>query len=116
MLGPNLSLFERGCDIVNLLQQSDINGTTATGDWVKLRDYARVGVLLVKGGSEDVDDTGLQLLQATDAAGTSSKALSLPANGRIFYKTGTITAQTVWTAVTPSTSAIDGMAFGSSVP
>ena len=111
----NQSFFERGCDIIPLVNQADAN-TDITGDWVKLRDYTRVGVLLSKFGSEDVDDLGLQLLQATDATGTGSKALNFPANGRILYKTGTLTSQTVWVAVTPSTSTIDGIAFGSSVP
>lgn len=111
----NGGLFERGCDIIPLFQESDAN-TDITGDWVKLRDYARVGVLLCKWGTEDVDDLGLQLLQATAAAGTGSKALNFPANGRIFYKTGALTSQTVWTAVAASTSTIDGMAFGSTVP
>lgn len=116
MIGmTNGNLFEAGIDLVNLFHESDAN-TDITGDWVKLRDYFKVGVLLIKGGAEDVDDLGLQLLQATDAAGSSSKALNFPANGRIHYKTGTLTSQNVWTAVTPSTSTIDGMAFGSTVP
>ena len=110
----NRSFFEKGNDIINLLQQADAN-SDLTGDWIKLRDYERVGVLLVKGGTEDVDDLGLQLLQAVDASGTSSKALSLPANSLVMTKTGTITSQTVWTR-TITTAAIDGMAFGASVP
>lgn len=111
----NSCLFERGSDIIPLINAVDINGTTTTGDWLKLRDYTRVGMLLLKFGSEDVDDTGLQFLQATDAAGTSSKALSLPANRPIWYKTGTLTSQTTWTK-TSITSDVDGLAFGSSVP
>ena len=111
----NKNFFERGHDIITLFWEQDGN-TDITGDWVKLRDYTRVGVLLVKAGTEDVDDLSLQFLQATDASGTSSKALSLPAGGEVYYKTGTITSQTVWTRATPSTSAIDGIAFGSAVP
>ena len=111
----NKGFFERGCDIIPLFNESDAN-TDITGDWVKLRDYGRVGVLLAKYGTEDVDDLGLQFLQATAAAGTGSKALNFPANGRIWYKTGTLTSQTVWVAVTASTSTIDGIAFGASVP
>lgn len=110
----NASFFERGQDLINLFHQAD-GDTDITGDWVKLRDYTRVGVLLIKGGSEDVDDLGLQLLQATDASGTSSKALSLPANSLVMTKTGTLTSATVWTR-TLTSAAIDGMAFGSSVP
>lgn len=110
----NASFFERGMDIIPLVNQADAD-TDITGDWIKLTHYTRVGFLMAKYGSDDVDDLGLQFLQATDASGTSSKALSVPANRPIHYKTGTLTSQTVWTQ-TSSTSAIDGMAFGSSVP
>lgn len=111
----NRSFFERGADIIPVLNQSDLNGTTTTGDWIKLRDYGRIGFYMQKFGSEDVDDSSLQFLQATDASGTSSKALSLPANRPIWYKTGTLTSQTTWTK-TSVTSDVDGIAFGSSVP
>lgn len=111
----NRSFFEAGCDIIPLFNQSDANGADITGDWVKLRDYDRIGILLAKYGSEDVDDISLQFLQATAAAGTSSKALSLPANRPIWYKTGTLTSQTVWTK-TSLAAAADGLAVGASVP
>ena len=110
----NLGLFERGCDIIPLANQADAN-TDITGDWVKLTNYNRIGILLAKYGSEDVDDLGLQFLQGTDATGAGSKALSLPANRPIWYKTGTLTSQNVWTA-TSLAAAADGLAFGSSVP
>lgn len=111
----NATFFERGFDIIPLVNQGDLNGTTTTGDWIKLRDYNRVGILLAKYGSEDVDDTGLQFLQGTDATGAGSKALSLPANRPIWYKTGTLTSQTVWTKTSLAADA-DGLAFGSAVP
>lgn len=116
MAGPffNGGLFEGGCDLINLCHEADAN-TDITGDWIKLANYSRVGVLLIKGGSEDVDDLGLQFLQATSAAGGSSKALSLPANRPIWYKTGTLTSQTVWTKTSLS-SDTDGLGFGSSLP
>lgn len=110
----NCSFFERGQDIIPLVNQADIDADV-TGDWVKLRDYGRVGVLMAKYGTEDVDDQGMQLLQGTDAAGASSKALSLPQNSLVMTKTGTLTSQNVWTR-TLTTAAIDGMAFGSTVP
>lgn len=115
MRGPNMGFFERGMDIIPLINQGDGNGAALTGDWVKLTNYSRIGILLAKYGSEDVDDGSLQFLQATDASGTSSKALSLPANRPFWYKTGTLTSQTVWTK-TSITSDVDGLAFGSSVP
>ena len=110
----NCGFLERGCDIIPLVNQADAN-TDITGDWIKLRDYTRVGVLLEKYGSEDVDDLGLQLLQGTDATGAGSKALSLPQGSQIYTKTGTLTSATVWTRTTAA-AAIDGMAFGSAVP
>src|SRR4051794_30645333 len=110
----NACLFEAGCDIIPLANQADAN-TDITGDWIRLTNYTRVGFLLVKYGSEDVDNLGLQFLQGTSVSGANSKALSLPANRPIWYKTGTLTSQTVWTKTSLSSDA-DGLAFGSSVP
>lgn len=110
----NRSFFEKGNDIIPLFNEADAN-TDITGDWIKLRDYERVGVLLVKYGTEDVDDLGLQFLQGSTATGTGSKALSLPINAVVRYKTGTLTSQNTWT-VFDVTAAIDGMAFGATVP
>ena len=107
----NKSFFERGCDVIPLINQGDAN-SDVTGDWVKLRDYTRVLVYMAKFGSEDVDDMALEFLQATDASGTSSKALNV---SRYWTKTGTLTSATVWTAGTLTTP-IDKLAFGSSVP
>jgi hypothetical protein len=107
----NKSFFESGCDIIPLVNQADAD-TDITGDWVKLTNYSRALVVLAKYGTEDVDDLGLQFLQGTDATGSGSKALTA---SRYWYKTGVLTAQTVWTAGVHSTAA-DGLAFGSSVP
>lgn len=109
----NQGFFEAGCDIIPLANQADAD-TDITGDWINMSKYSRVGFLLAKYGSEDVDDLGLQFIQATSDGGTS-KALSLPANRPIWYKTGTLTSQTTWTK-TSLTAAADGLAFGSSVP
>ena len=107
------NFFERGNDIITLFWEQDGN-TDITGDWVKMTNYERAYVLLVKAGTEDVDDIGLQLLQGTDATGAGSKALS--GITRTWYKTGTMTAQTVWTAGTAITTATDFVSFGSAVP
>ncbi len=111
----NRSFFEAGCDIIPLLNQADGNGVALTGDWIKLTHYNRVGILLAKYGSEDVDDSSLQFLQGTDATGAGSKALVLPANRAIHYKTGTLTSQNVWTKTSVAAD-VDGIAFGASVP
>ena len=109
----NQTFLERGQDMVTLFNEQDAN-TDITGDWVKVRDYERVAVFLCKFGTEDVDDIGLQLLQGTDATGAGSKALT--AIDRTWYKTGTLTSQTVWTAGTAITTTTDFVAFGSAVP
>jgi len=115
-MGPfNRSFFEAGYDIVNLFHESDGN-TDITGDWVKLRDYDRVGLLFVKGGAEDVDDLSFQLLQAKTAAGGNSKALNGFYGARGWYKKGTWTSQNTWTAITEITTADDQVAVGSAVP
>lgn len=115
MPSQNEYLLEGGADLIPLINNADINGAATTGDWLKLRDYTRVGIYVAKFGSEDLDDTSIQFLQGTDATGAGSKALSLPANRPIYYKTGTLTAQTVWTK-TSVTSDVDGIAVGASVP
>lgn len=110
----NGSFFERGMDIIPLFNEADAN-TDLTGDYVKMTYYSRVAVVLAKYGSEDVDDLGLQFLQATSAAGAGAKALSVPSGSLYYYKTGTLTSQTTWTTATLSAAA-DGLAFGASVP
>jgi hypothetical protein len=107
------SFFEAGNDIHPLVWQSDANSDLSM-DWVSLKNYDRAYVYLIKGGSEDVDDLGVELKQATDTAGTGSKALAV---SRCWYKTGTMTAQGTWTEVNVgSGTADDFISFGASVP
>lgn len=107
---PNASFFERGMDVIPLINQEDVN-TDVTSDWIKMRDYGRVLVLIAKYGSEDVDTLGVQFLQATSNGG-SSKGLSV---SRYWYKSGTLTSQTVWTQGTLSTPD-DIIGIGSAAP
>lgn len=107
----NRSLFEQGIDIHPLFFQQD-GDTDITGDWIKIRDYDRAYVLLIKAGSEDVDTGSIAFLQATDNAAGSSKAVNCR---RCWYKTGTLTGQGLWTAVeVGSGTPDDSLAFGSS--
>lgn len=107
----NQTLFESGYDIHPLFFQQD-GDTDITGDWISLRDYERVYVLLIKGGSEDVDTGSVAFLQATDNAASGAKALACR---RCWYKTGTMTGQGTWTPVTVgSGTPDDSLAFGSS--
>lgn len=91
----NQSFFERGQDIIPLINQGDAD-TDITGDWVKLTHYDRVMLLIAKYGSEDVDTLGFEVVQATTAAGGSVKAVE--ALFPYAYKQGTLTSATVWTA------------------
>lgn len=108
----NASFFERGMDIIPLLNQADAD-TDVDGDWVKLRDYDRAMILIAKYGTEDVDTLGFQIVQATDASGTSAKGVS--ALYPYWYKQGTLTSQTVWTAGR-LTTADDILGIGSAAP
>lgn len=106
----NRDFFERGQDIIPLINQQDVN-SDVTSDWIKLRDYERLAVLIAKYGSEDVDTLGFQFLQAQSNAG-SSKGLNV---SRYAYKQGTLTSQTVWTKGTLTTPD-DIIGIGSAAP
>ncbi len=104
----NRNFFERGMDFINLVHQSDADTDFVT-DWIKLRDYDRVLIVLKKLGSEDVDTLGIQFVQGTDATGAGSKLLNV---SRYWTKVGTMTSQTVWTAGVLTTPD-DVVGFGS---
>jgi hypothetical protein len=98
--------FLEGLDIHPLFWEQDAN-TDITGDWLGIANYGRAYILLDKAGSEQVDDLGLQILQAKDNAGTGAKGMLV---SRAWYKAGTMTAQGLWTAVALGPS--DFLAFG----
>src|SRR5207244_2779713 len=106
----NASFFERGQDMIPLLNQADVN-TDTTSDWIKMRDYDRLLVVIAKYGSEQADTLDFAFQQATSNGGTP-KALNV---SRYATKAGTLTSATVWTAGTLATP-IDKLAIGSSVP
>ena len=89
----NASFFERGMDVIPVMNQVDAD-TDVDGDWIKLRDYDRVLFLIAKYGTEDFDTLGFQFIQGTDAAGSGAKALNV---SRYWYKVGTLTSQATWT-------------------
>lgn len=107
----NGTLFEHGIDIVNLFHQGD-GDSDITGDWLSLENYQEAYVLLVKGGSEDVDDLGIEFQQATDSSGTSAKAFETK---EVWYKSGAFTGVATWTDA-GITTADDKFGFGSSLP
>src|SRR5690349_8306693 len=107
----NASFFEQGMDIINVINQGDAD-TDITGDWINLSKYSRVLWLISKFGSEDVDTLGFQIVQATSNGGTAKGVSGLY---RYWYKQGTLTSATVWTAGT-LTSADDILGIGSAAP
>ena len=116
-MGPyNTGLFEAGYDLVNAFHETDCNAADVNGDYVKVRDFWKVGVLFIKGGAEDVDDLAISLTQATSAAGGSAKALTAFYGARGWYKSGAFTSQNTWTEWTEVTTADDAVAFGATVP
>lgn len=108
----NAGFFEKGQDIIPLINQGDAD-TDITGDWVKMRDYDRCTFLIAKYGTEDVDTLGFQVVQATDASGSGVKGVT--AKYVYYTKQGTLTSQTVWTRGQLST-ADDILGIGSSAP
>lgn len=106
----NKSFLESGSDVINLLAEADVN-TDKTSDWIKIRDYSRMSVLISKFGSEQIDTVDFAFQQATSNGGTG-KALNV---SRYWTKAGTLTAATLWTAGVLATP-IDKLAVGSSVP
>jgi len=104
----NRNFFERGMDFINLVHQADAD-TDFDTDWVKLTHYDRALVIVKKLGSEDVDTLAIQFLQGTTAAGADAKALPV---SRYWTKTGTMTAQGLWTAGVLATPD-DFVGFGS---
>ena len=70
----NTRLLE-SIQIVTAFPPSDIN-TDATGDWVSLKWYDGCLVVFHKAAGTAGDDPSLLMVQATDVAGTGSKALN----------------------------------------
>lgn len=111
----NRSLFEMGIDLIPDIVAGDAN-SDLTGDWVKLRDYQRAYLVIIKPAGSAGDDLAIHIQQATDASGTSAKDLNWT---RLWYKKGStnnFSAVTTWTAVTLATAAsdvdLDGAATG----
>ena len=108
----NKLFFERGMDIIPLINEADVN-TTTTGDWVNMKNYGRCALLIAKYGTEDVDTLGFQVYQATTNTGTSAKGVT--ALFPYAYKQGVLTSQATWTTGI-LTTADDILGIGSSAP
>lgn len=107
----NSSFFERGCDFVNMINETSADADFTT-DWIKLTNYSRALVIIKKLGATDVDTLGFQFMQALTAAGGSSKALNV---SRYWTKVGVQTTTNLWTAGTLTTPD-DIVGIGSAAP
>lgn len=89
----NRNFFEAGGDFVPDLINQDAN-SDLSGDWVSLENYDRAYLVLIKPSGSAGDDLSIVVNQATDNSGTGSKAVTFR---HVWYKVGTMTAQTQWT-------------------
>lgn len=111
----NAGFFEQGFDIIPDIVAGDAN-TDLTGDWIKLVNYDRAYLVIIKPAGTAGDDLSIHLQQATAAAGTNAKDLNW---SKLWYKKGStndFSAVPLWTAVTLATPAsdveLDGAATG----
>jgi hypothetical protein len=77
----------------------DLSSAANNGDWFSLENYQRVAIVLFKGAGTAGDDPVFTLRQATDASGTSAKALNFEV---VYEKVGTLASVTAWTRVAQS--------------
>lgn len=88
----NSCFLERN-DLHILFWQSDAD-SDITGDYISMDNYDAATFVVVKGGSEDVDDIAIELTQATSTSGGSAKALN---TREIWTKSGAFTSTGTWT-------------------
>jgi hypothetical protein len=80
----------------------DMQTAANDGDWVSLKNYNHVAVVLFKAAGTAGDDPTLTLEQATGVAGTGAKALTFTT---IHTKQGTLTSVGTFTKVTQAAAA-----------
>ena len=73
--------------IVGGVTPVDLKTGANSGDWVSLKNYGRVSIVLYKGIGTSTEDPTLVLQQASAVAGTGSKTLAF---ARIDYKVGSL--------------------------
>jgi len=91
--------FFTECNPVMAIVPVDLAAAANNGDWVSLKNYERVVILLIKGIGTAGQDPIFKLQQATDNAGTGVKDLLFT---KVYSKVGT---QTGITAMTKTTQA-----------
>lgn len=93
-------------------EPADINGAGLTGDYISLKNWGRVLVVLAMGDGTASNDVDLLCYQATDVSGSDAKVLNALETGRIYRIQGAdyaayaaLTGSTfVWSKVTQATA------------
>lgn len=67
----------------------DMSAAANNGDWINMRDWNHLTVIVYKSAGTAGDDPTITLKQATDNAGTGAKALNFT---ELWQKQGTLTA------------------------
>ena len=106
-MGDNSKLLER-VQIVpaQAAGPADINGAGVTGDYVSLKNYDRVLILIYAGDGSAGGDLTVDIYQATDVSGTDAKVLNALETGRIYTKQNASSFAAVgqWTKETQATA------------
>ena len=93
------SPFVQNSQIVSGFVPVDMQAGANTGDWVSVENFNHVAIVFFKAAGTAGDDPTITVTQATDAAGTSSKALNFT---RIYTKQGTLSSVANFTLTTQS--------------
>lgn len=64
------------CQVVAGIIPVDLSAAANAGDWVSMKDYDELDIVVFKGAGVAGDDPVLTVQQATDVAGTGAKALN----------------------------------------
>lgn len=95
-MAMNMLLVEEA-QIVSAIIPVDMSAAANNGDWVSMKNYDRLSVVVFKGAGTAGDDPVITLQQATDVAGTGVKELNFT---RVDAKVGTQTSTGTFTKVT----------------
>lgn len=84
----------------------DVRNQTRTGDYVCMKDWRNLAIVVHFADGSAGDDVRVALYQATTAAGGSAAVLNALSTGRIFTKQGAadVTAVGQWTQETQATA------------
>lgn len=88
--------------IVPAIVPVDLAAAAADGDWVSLKNYGHVAIVVFKGAGTAGEDPDISVQQATAVAGTGAKDLTFT---DIYVKQGTLTAEGEFTLVEQAASA-----------